>query len=291
EALDSTGAVTAQNLYLPYGGGRYSNGTMPTSKGFTGQRRDVTGLDYYNARYYDPGLGQFTSADSTPNGINRYGYVKGNPETATDPSGHMYIHGSGGGNNPNPSNCSDPGRCPLPPPTPMGYTYRFTWYIGPVSKIGDGAYVMHELQAHPGAVFPFSLGNCATIAVGETCDLEQINTSPGKYGPPTIPNDIPFLGPIMVTHVDATEFTFTVLPGHFDAPGSTITFTIITVGGNVYLQQTGISLGPGNGIGSMAPNSAKFLGAYIAWSKQAQNLRQFADTNAPFCEAGNVPAC
>ncbi|HEX9035728.1 MAG TPA: hypothetical protein VF808_01930 [Ktedonobacterales bacterium] len=35
-------------LYAPYGGLRYSSGTMPTAKGFTGQRADApTGLDYY----------------------------------------------------------------------------------------------------------------------------------------------------------------------------------------------------------------------------------------------------
>ena len=61
---------------------------MPTTKGFTGQYSDAsTGLDYYGARYYDPTLGQFTSAD-TVGGLNRYGYVAGNPETATDPTGH-----------------------------------------------------------------------------------------------------------------------------------------------------------------------------------------------------------
>src|SRR5581483_972094 len=49
----------------------------------------VSGLDYYGARYYDPALGQFTSADSQAAGLNRYGYVKGNPETFTDPTGHM----------------------------------------------------------------------------------------------------------------------------------------------------------------------------------------------------------
>ncbi len=43
-------------LYSPYGASRYNTGTLPTSIGFTGQRADsVTGLDYYNARYYDPG--------------------------------------------------------------------------------------------------------------------------------------------------------------------------------------------------------------------------------------------
>ena len=32
--------------------------------------------------------GQFASADTVQDGLNRYGYVAGNPTTATDPSGH-----------------------------------------------------------------------------------------------------------------------------------------------------------------------------------------------------------
>jgi hypothetical protein len=33
---------------------RYTNGTMPGSYGFTGQRADATtGLDYYGARYHE----------------------------------------------------------------------------------------------------------------------------------------------------------------------------------------------------------------------------------------------
>jgi RHS repeat-associated protein len=64
-ALNASGTVTASLLYAPYGGVRYSNGTMPTDYGFTGQRADAaTGLDYYNARYYDPAAGQFASADA-----------------------------------------------------------------------------------------------------------------------------------------------------------------------------------------------------------------------------------
>ena len=64
---------------------------LPTDYGYTGQRSDASsGLDYYGARYYDPTLGQFTSADTLlARGLNRYGYVGGNPTTATDPSGHM----------------------------------------------------------------------------------------------------------------------------------------------------------------------------------------------------------
>ncbi len=37
EALNQTGTATGSLLYGPYGGVRYTNGTMPTAKGFTGQ--------------------------------------------------------------------------------------------------------------------------------------------------------------------------------------------------------------------------------------------------------------
>ncbi len=87
EALTSAGGVQATQLYSPYGTVRYTNGTMPTSYGYTGQRADPSGLMYYNARYYDPSAGQFVTAD-TVQGLNRYAYVAGNPETLTDPTGN-----------------------------------------------------------------------------------------------------------------------------------------------------------------------------------------------------------
>jgi len=42
EAFDASGNETAAQLYAPYGTVRYAAGTMPTAKGFTGQRADVT---------------------------------------------------------------------------------------------------------------------------------------------------------------------------------------------------------------------------------------------------------
>jgi RHS repeat-associated protein len=89
-SVSSSGSVTASQLYGPYGVARYSSGTLPTSYGYTGQRADAaTGLDYYNARYYDALAGQFTSADITyAGGLNRYAYVSGNPETYIDPTGY-----------------------------------------------------------------------------------------------------------------------------------------------------------------------------------------------------------
>lgn len=98
-ALNASGAAIASTLYAPYGTTRYSNGVMPGSFGFSGQRADaVTGLDFYGARYYDPSAGQFASADTIglsvdtlTDALNRYAYVGDNPTTRTDPSGHGFF--------------------------------------------------------------------------------------------------------------------------------------------------------------------------------------------------------
>jgi RHS repeat-associated protein len=103
--LNNSGSVTASVLYAPYGSSRYASGAMPTSFGFTGQRADtITGLDYYNARYYDAVSSQFTSADTLlPGGgfdvwgLSRYAYVEGNPIIRTDPSGKVVVADNGGG--------------------------------------------------------------------------------------------------------------------------------------------------------------------------------------------------
>ncbi|HET9849980.1 MAG TPA: RHS repeat-associated core domain-containing protein, partial [Candidatus Dormibacteraeota bacterium] len=96
-ASSSDGLSTSYQLFDPYGQVRYSIGTIPTDYGFTGRHADsISGLDYYNARYYDPAAGQFTSPDPIlPGdgydvfGLSRYAYVEGNPETRIDPSGNV----------------------------------------------------------------------------------------------------------------------------------------------------------------------------------------------------------
>ena len=96
-AADASGNVQAtRDFYAPYGGVRYSSGTMPADYGFTGQHSDTTTrLDYYGARYYDPLAGQFTSADSLlpgddPWSLSRYAYVAGNPLIRLDPTEHCW---------------------------------------------------------------------------------------------------------------------------------------------------------------------------------------------------------
>ncbi len=60
-----------------------------------GQTHDgSTGLMHYNARYYDPQIGRFISADTIipnpmdPQQLNRYSYVTNNPVLYRDPTGH-----------------------------------------------------------------------------------------------------------------------------------------------------------------------------------------------------------
>jgi len=102
----NSAALLGNQTYGPYGSQQYQSGSMGTAKGFTGQYADATGLDYYNARYYDPVASVFLSADSVQGnaqGMNPYDYVGGNPETHSDPTG-QYVAcgdtcGSGGSSN------------------------------------------------------------------------------------------------------------------------------------------------------------------------------------------------
>jgi RHS repeat-associated protein len=91
----TTGAVSAAARYYPYGGDRWTSGSMPTDFRFTGQRQESGfGLYDYNARYYDPLIGRFVSPDTiipsynNPQSLNRYSYVYNNPIKYSDPTGH-----------------------------------------------------------------------------------------------------------------------------------------------------------------------------------------------------------
>ena len=83
------------NGYFPFGLCRISQGNLAIDRQFTGQILDATGLYYYNARYYDPTIGRFISADSAapdlqnPQSLNKYSYCFNNPLNQTDPTGHF----------------------------------------------------------------------------------------------------------------------------------------------------------------------------------------------------------
>ena len=91
-------STRSSQYYLPYGGSRgVSGGGLDTDRTYTGQVSDeaLTGLMFYNARYYDPLLRRFISPDTivpdpgNPQDLNRYTYVRSNPVMMADPTGHF----------------------------------------------------------------------------------------------------------------------------------------------------------------------------------------------------------
>ncbi len=107
--LGSTSAISREDgtvidfgEYLPYGLDRNTNALLQYSPyKFTDQEQDEgTGLYNYDARLYDPVLGQFIMADTivpdlfNPQSLNRYAYCLNNPLKYTDPTGHFGIAGA-----------------------------------------------------------------------------------------------------------------------------------------------------------------------------------------------------
>lgn len=93
---DQNGQLVEKTTYYPFGG--IQSGGTQSKFLYTGQKRDSdTGLDYYNARYYNDQLGRFTQADTivpdlyNPQSLNRYSYVQNNPLRYTDPTGHQFV--------------------------------------------------------------------------------------------------------------------------------------------------------------------------------------------------------
>ncbi|AFZ10675.1 RHS repeat-associated core domain protein (plasmid) [Oscillatoria nigro-viridis PCC 7112] len=92
------GGVTDSYAYDAYGNLIFSTGGSNNAYLFAGEQRDSeTGLDYLRARYYDPLVGRFVSADayegnlSDPMSLHDYQYAHANPVVNTDPSGYFSI--------------------------------------------------------------------------------------------------------------------------------------------------------------------------------------------------------
>jgi RHS repeat-associated protein len=93
---NQSGQLVEKTTYYPFGG--IQSGGTQSKFLYTGQKRDSeTGLDYYNARYYNDQISRFTQPDDivqdlyNPQSLNRYSYVGNNPLRYIDPSGHFSI--------------------------------------------------------------------------------------------------------------------------------------------------------------------------------------------------------
>jgi len=80
--------------YSAWGETRYTSGTTPTKRQYTGQALAEAGLYYFGARWYDSALSRFSQPDSlipqpsNPLEWDRYAFVRNNPLRYNDPSGH-----------------------------------------------------------------------------------------------------------------------------------------------------------------------------------------------------------
>ncbi|MCK4260901.1 MAG: hypothetical protein KAX49_18130 [Halanaerobiales bacterium] len=82
--MDESGNCTYSE-YKPFGSDFVSSDERYK---FTGKEDDgVTGLHYFNARYYDPAVGRFISEDPVKDGANWYGYCSNCPLTYKDRNG------------------------------------------------------------------------------------------------------------------------------------------------------------------------------------------------------------
>src|SRR5437773_9436694 len=96
---DASGAVVTEYTSEAFGSTTATGGPSENRAQFTGRENDGTGLYYYRARYYHPGLQRFISED--PIGLsgrgNLYAYVANAPTRFTDPQGLHPLQNPRGG--------------------------------------------------------------------------------------------------------------------------------------------------------------------------------------------------
>jgi RHS repeat-associated protein len=83
-----TGTLTASQRFDAWGVRTAASGTIP-QYGYTGREPDATGMVFYRARYYHPGIGRFASRDpmGMVDAVSPYAYVANNPVNLIDPMG------------------------------------------------------------------------------------------------------------------------------------------------------------------------------------------------------------
>lgn len=94
--LDEGAHTLSRMQYEPYGETLVQRGNQDLTPKYNSQELDrETNFYFYNARYYDPQIARFTSADTVIDGArstqgwNRFSYVAGNPIRYKDPTGHV----------------------------------------------------------------------------------------------------------------------------------------------------------------------------------------------------------
>ena len=99
----ANGTVAWREQYTPFGEQLQNPAANDNLGGFTGHIKDsATGLNYMQARYYDPVIGRFLSVDpvgfmtsgGNPGYFNRYSYTMNDPINLVDPTGMFSCSGN-----------------------------------------------------------------------------------------------------------------------------------------------------------------------------------------------------
>lgn len=155
-----------------------------------------------------------------------------------------------------------------------GYAYRRDEIIGPAFEgtnepfgSSSATLLMRALKSYPNAFFPFRVipvdGGNDSIRLDGLYSLEaRIGNASGLL-PPGI-------NPVEVVKVTPTSFTFETKPGHFDGTGSLVTFRTYVEDGVLHLEHEAATRITEDQSPLFIPYA---LGAEVAWSQQAENLR------------------
>jgi RHS repeat-associated protein len=92
---DQSANVVRRVSYFPWGQDRGVEGTFTPKLQFNFKEKDASGFYDYGARIYNPVTGRWLSPDTAAEEqLHRYTYVRNNPLTMTDPTGHWptWVH-------------------------------------------------------------------------------------------------------------------------------------------------------------------------------------------------------